>query len=164
MSNIFKKIINLLLVGIVAIIAFVLFGIYVIQDKYVPENNQTEWDKNNTREIDSSDKLLNETKQIAELNLSHFISEFKNKDKSGNDFFVKIKLSEDDKVEHIWIQILNLNDDDSIGLLSNEPTHFKKLKYLDTLTFNINKAEDLMIMKNDSIIFGGFLQSKLDKQ
>ncbi|WP_452232648.1 DUF2314 domain-containing protein [Lacinutrix sp. MEBiC02595] len=163
-SNIQKKISSLLTIGIIATLAFVLFGIYVAQDKYEPENEQTEWDKKNTREIDSNDKLLNETKQTAELNLPYFISEFKNKENSETDFFAKVKITENENIEHIWVQLLDLNEDNSIGLLSNVPTNFKELKYLDTLTFNINKAEDLMIMRNDSIIFGGFLQAELDNK
>ena len=163
-SNIPKKISSILLIGIIAVLAFVLFGIYVVQDKYEPENNQTEWDKNNTRQIDSNDKLLNETKQTAQLNLPYFISEFENKGKSETDFFAKVKIAENENVEHIWVQLLDLNQSNSIGLLSNVPSYFKKLKYLDTLTFDINKAEDLMIMKNDSIIFGGFLQAELENK
>jgi|GEM_PF-2002338 len=159
-NNIPKKISSFILV---AIIAFILFKIYVAQDKYNLENNQTEWDKNNTREINANDKLLNNSKQTTQINLPYFKSEFKTKDKSKTDFFTKVKLTENEKTEHIWIYILNINNDKSIGLLYNEPTYFKNIKYLDTITFDINKAEDIMIMKNDSILFGGFLQAEMEK-
>ncbi|HRV55136.1 MAG TPA: DUF2314 domain-containing protein, partial [Mangrovimonas sp.] len=71
---------------------------------------------------------------------------------------------ENGKTEHIWIEILSLDNDKSIGLLSNVPKYFKNLKYLDTVTFDINKSEDLMITRNDSIVFGGFLKTELEKK
>lgn len=60
--------------------------------------------------------------------------------------------------------ILSLNDENSVGLLSNEPKYFKNIRYLDTITFDIKKAEDLTIMKNDSVIFGSFLQNEIENQ
>jgi len=162
MIKIPKTITNLLMIGVITIIGFLLFGVYVVQDKYEPENNQTEWDKNNMRDINSDDKLLIDSKQTAKSNLPYFISEFQKK--SNTDFFTKIKLTENGKTEHIWIEILSLDNDKSIGLLSNVPKYFKNLKYLDTVTFDINKSEDLMITRNDSIVFGGFLKTELEKK
>ena len=146
------------------IILAIIFLAYLIQNNLVSNNNQSEWDKNNTRDIQSNDKLLNKSKKITEQKLPFFISEFKNKNKSEYDFFTKIELTEGEYTEHIWIWILSLNDENSIGLLSNEPKFFKKIKYLDTITFDINKAEDLTIMKNDSVVFGGFLQAEIENQ
>jgi uncharacterized protein YegJ (DUF2314 family) len=164
MNNISNKISNLLMIGIIAIVVFVLFGVYVVQDKYEPKNNQSKWDENNTRLVDSNDILLNETKRIAQLNLPYFISEFKkNEDTSQTDFYTKIKITEDEQIEHIWIYILSLNENSSVGLLSNVPKYFKKLKFLDTISFDIKKAEDLMIMKNDSVVFGQFSHTKLEE-
>lgn len=148
----------------IIIILAILFVAYLIKNNLVSNNNQSEWDKNNTRDIQSNDKLLNKSKKITEQKLPFFISEFKNKNKSEYDFFTKIELTEDEYTEHIWIWVLSLNDENSVGLLSNEPKYFKNIRYLDTITFDIKKAEDLTIMKNDSVIFGSFLQNEIENQ
>nr|WP_299169557.1 DUF2314 domain-containing protein [uncultured Allomuricauda sp.] len=161
MNKTSKSITSVLMIGIIAVIGFFLIKNFVSKENDETKNTQTEWDKNNMREIEPEDKLLVEIKQETKLHLSYFISEFKKSSKS--DFFAKVKLTENEKTEHIWVEILKLDNDKSIGLLGNEPKYFKNMKYLDTLTFDINQSEDLMIMENDSIVFGGFLQAALKK-
>ena len=122
------------------------------------QNNQDEWDKNNTREINADSPELVHSKKLTKENLPYFISEFR-KGQEG-DFYAKLMLSESGNSEHIWLEILSLDGENSYGIIDNEPTYFKQIKYRDTLNININEAEDIMILKNDSLVFGGFLQQQ----
>ncbi|MFL9844784.1 DUF2314 domain-containing protein [Flavobacterium rhizosphaerae] len=93
--------------------------------------------------------------------MPYFISEFKKKNKDT--FFAKFKISETDATEHIWLMMLRIDNDRSYGIISNEPAGLKHIIYGDTLTINIWHAEDIMIIRNDSIYFGGFLQKEMEK-
>jgi len=125
------------------------------------QNTQDEWDKNNTREIFADNPDLVRSKKLTKEKLPSFISEF-NKDR-GDGFYVKLKLTESGKYEHIWLRILSIDGENSSGVIDNEPTYFNEIKYGDTVNVNINEAEDIMIYKNDSLILGGYLQ-KLSKK
>ena len=116
------------------------------------------------KDFNENDKSLINSIKLSKQNLPQFLSEFDKTEKDNENYFAKLKLSENRKTEHIWIEILSLNNENSIGLIGNEPKNLKKLQYLDTVKFDIQKAEDIMIIKNDSIIFGGFLKSELDKK
>ncbi|WP_420552251.1 DUF2314 domain-containing protein [Tenacibaculum aiptasiae] len=128
------------------------------------KNNQlTDWDIDNTREFKSNDELLLKAKMESQKLLPKFIEEFKNNKNSKKEFYVKVKLSENKLSEHMWLVALSLNGKNSIGVLDNTPNDLKKIKLQDTLKFDINKAEDLMIYENDSLIAGAFLWSLLNK-
>jgi len=124
------------------------------------QNKQDEWDKSNTREIFADSPDLVRSKELTKEKLPYFISEF-NKVR-GDGFYAKLKLAESGKYEHIWLRILNIDGENSSGIIDNEPTYFTEIKYGDTVNVNINDAEDIMIYKNDSLILGGYLQ-KLSK-
>ncbi|MEX0287514.1 MAG: DUF2314 domain-containing protein [Flavobacteriaceae bacterium] len=148
---------------IVIAASIAIYGLYWLKNRSVESRIESDWDINNTREIDVDDEALAKSERMAQKNLSYFIAEFRNKNDNSNEFYVKVKLTEDGVVEHMWIDILELDGDQSIGLLDNDPLKFKRLKYLDTVKFDINKAEDLMMYENDSLKLGGFLQAELGK-
>ncbi|MCF2875930.1 MULTISPECIES: DUF2314 domain-containing protein [unclassified Tenacibaculum] len=143
------------------ILILTLIGYFMVTNN---KNNQlTDWDIDNTREFKSNDELLLKAKIESQKLLPKFIEEFKNNKNSKKEFYVKVKLSENKLSEHMWLVALSLNGKNSIGVLDNTPNDLKKIKLQDTLKFDINKAEDLMIYENDSLIAGAFLWSLLNK-
>ena len=147
----------------IIVLGIISFGVYL----FIQKNESgilTEWDLDNTREIYQDDEALINSKILTQKNLAYFISEFKIKNEAEDEFYVKVRMTEDDKSEHMWLNILKLDGNQSIGLLDNVPLKFKKLKYLDTVKFDINKAEDLMLYRSDSLILGGFLLSESQKK
>jgi len=125
------------------------------------QNNHDEWDKSNATEIRPDDPGLIHSKKLTEENLPYFISEFSKK--HNQEFYVKLKISESGQDEHIWLKILDIDGGNSYGTIENDPAYFKQIKYGDTLKINIYEAEDIIINRNDSIIFGSFLQQEINK-
>ncbi len=148
---------------IIAILVILLIWYFLIFKKQSKNKNLTEWDIENIRNINSNDNALAESKISTQKALSNFITEFENNDRN-KEFYAKIKLTENDLIEHMWLIVLTLNGENSKGIVDNEPLKFKNIKYLDTLKFNIKEAEDLMIYENDSLIMGGFLMSILNNK
>jgi len=153
-----------LLIFAIIILAVIAVKFIFPEKKSIEDEIISNWDKENTRDIYLDDEALINSKKLAQKHLQQFKEEFKNKRDSVDEFYVKVRLTENELAEHMWINILDLNKDQSIGLLDNEPLKIKSLKYLDTIRFDINDAEDLMLFKNDSLKLGSFLQSELEKQ
>lgn len=148
---------KLILIGVFLYYVFILIGVYFIQDSTKEVMN------NNIVEFSSEDKLLKSSIEKTRDSLRKFISEFENNQDKDKLFLTKVELFEGNISEHIWLEIVKLDNQNSVGLINNDPIDFKKYKYLDTVHFNINKSEDIMIVKNDSILFGGFLLKELNK-
>ncbi len=131
--------------------------------KNTPEEQAPDdlFNEEGVRMIDEDDAYLQESIRITENNLPIFISQFEENKDPDRWFMAKLELHEGEYEEHIWIEILDLDGKTSKGLLANEPFSFERLKYLDTVYFNIYKAEDIIITKGDSIIFGNYLENLL---
>jgi uncharacterized protein YegJ (DUF2314 family) len=153
-----------LLIFAIIILAVIAVKFIFPEKKSIEDEIISNWDKENTRDLYLDDEALINSKKLTQKHLQQFKEEFKNKRDSVDEFYVKVRLTENELAEHMWINILDLNKDQSIGLLDNEPLKIKSLKYLDTIRFDINDAEDLMLFKNDSLKLGSFLQSELEKQ
>jgi uncharacterized protein YegJ (DUF2314 family) len=153
-----------LLIFAIIILAVIAVKLILPEKKSIEDEIISNWDKENTRDIYLDDEALINSKKLTQKHLQQFKQEFKNKRDSIDEFYVKVRLTENELAEHLWINILDLNKDQSLGLFDNEPLKIKSLKYLDTIRFDINDAEDLMLFKNDSLKLGSFLQSELEKQ
>jgi uncharacterized protein YegJ (DUF2314 family) len=162
LANIMKR--KYLLIFAIIILAVIAVKFIFPEKKSIEDEIISNWDKENTRDLYLDDEALINSKKLTQKHLQQFKEEFKNKRDSVDEFYVKVRLTENELAEHMWINILDLNKDQSIGLLDNEPLKIKSLKYLDTIRFDINDAEDLMLFKNDSLKLGSFLQSELEKQ
>lgn len=75
--------------------------------------------------------------------------------KTPGTYLVKYPLEENGMVENIWVQLVDMTDNEFIGLLSNEPVHVKTKKMGDSVRFLKSEAKDWMI-KNDKEIYGGY--------
>lgn len=83
--------------------------------------------------------------------------------KTLGDYLVKYPLEENGLVENIWVQLTDMNDNEFIGLLSNDPVQVKSKKMGDQVRFSKADLKDWMI-KNDKEIYGGYtMRILLDK-
>ncbi|MDT0555165.1 DUF2314 domain-containing protein [Patiriisocius hiemis] len=134
------------------------------KSNYDTTNDVLEWDKDNVVALDRNDKALRDSKTVTKDCLGVFKSKFRANKDSLTIFFVKVKVSENESIEHIWLEILEIQDKNSVGVVSNIPYYFKNISYLDTLSFDINKAEDISILHEDEYIFGNYLTKMLDEK
>lgn len=157
-KNIIKSLLIVLIILVFAALITVIIFIFAAQN-----NNQTEWDKQNTRKLDSNDVVIRNAMQHTKDSLPSFIKYYNDRIINNGSFFVKIPLSENNNIEHMWLKIINLDATRSSGLLENEPAYLKNVRYGDTIHFDINDAEDLIIERNDTIYFGAFTDQELSK-
>ncbi len=115
------------------------------------------------RGFEEDNPILLESIKRTRDSLPYFISRFKSNTDDLTWFSGKFEVHEGSLEEHIWLEILEIDGENSVGVIINEPYSFQKIKYLDTINFDISKAEDIMILKDGSILFGNFLERLLTK-
>ena len=87
---------------------------------------------------------------IAEANSTFdtFLTRFRNPQPGDEAFNVKVKIEDENGVEHFWVGDLNLDAEPYSGIIGNEPGIVEKVKLGDTCSFTRNDISDWMYMAN----------------
>ena len=84
----------------------------------------------------------------ARATLDHFLERFRNP-KPGDEFFgVKVKIEDENGVEHFWLADLKLATEPYSGVIDNEPGIVKNVKYGQTYSFTKDDISDWEYMSN----------------
>ncbi|MFN6943789.1 MAG: DUF2314 domain-containing protein [Cytophagaceae bacterium] len=97
--------------------------------------------------LDKNDPQLVYAKKQASETLDSFISSFSSlKGDSSYFFSVKKEFGDDnERSEHMWVEVFDVNEEGFIGLLGNEPGIINTFKFGDTVRVKKDEVEDWMI-------------------
>ncbi len=94
-----------------------------------------------------NDDALQQFKAKAQEQLPYLI-EFMETHEEDDELFkyaVKTKFTEDEKAEHMWVQVTRFHDDFFTGQLANNPNTIKKLKHGDPVKVSRADVEDWLL-------------------
>lgn len=73
----------------------------------------------------------------------------------GTDFSVKLPFTQGDEVEHMWVAVESITDNQVIGTLGNQPGIVTSLSEGDLITRSLDDIEDWLYMDGHNMV-GGF--------
>jgi uncharacterized protein YegJ (DUF2314 family) len=114
---------------------------------FLKRNKATKGNDPNVVSLSHNDATLQTFKNKAQEELPYLIS-FMVSHKKNEDFFryaVKANFIEDDKAEHMWVQVSDFDDGYFIGRLANEPVTVKLIKYVDAVKVSPKNVEDWIL-------------------
>ena len=115
------------------------------------------WDKENTRNVDADNAAYLNAINDATKNIPVFIDSLKSQEKKKYVFYIKSKISDGKNVEHMWLIVDTFDGKKFSGILDNVPLNLKNVKLNDMLDIKLDRVEDWIIYKEDSIIAGNYL-------
>lgn len=117
------------------------------------------------REFEADDPRLAAAATEARLRFEEFRTAFeaRNPDDDESIYAVKIAMTEDDAIEHMWINVSDIVGDEITGELANEPRDLEEVELGDEITTTIAELEDWVIQRGTerlggfslAILFGG---------
>ena len=122
------------------------------------ESNSENWDKKNTRVIESYDEVNKLPIKMAQDSLNTFLELF-NKNKNINfSFSIKSKFTDEENIENMWSIVDSIKNDTLFTTLDNVPLKLTNIKLNDNIKVAKENIEDWIIYKSDSITLGNFMQ------
>jgi uncharacterized protein YegJ (DUF2314 family) len=107
-------------------------------------------------QISREDMEMNDAIKKAQNTLNNFTSAFQSKDLNLSRFFVKVRFSNSEAVEHIWVKLISTDNNKLLGIIDNLPNDIQTVEPGDTINIDISKISDWMY--TDSVnhkIYGG---------
>ncbi len=127
------------------------------------KNTSDNWDLENVTTVDySSPKVKGAIKFTQEKLDSFNIMYLQFSKDSSFSFFIRTSFTEDKITEHMWCKVLNIDSSFMKVKLDNIPKDIRNYNYKDTLQIKPNVIEDFLILKNDTIILGGYIEESLN--
>lgn len=136
---------NKILIGIFLIV-IVLMTIYQSQTSSQTKTLMTDY---NTEEMTNAIDSARNT-------IDHFISIFENPNDGERDFFIKIAITDEENVEHFWLENIEINDEQFYGVINNQPGTISSVKFGDRVSFSKDDITDWMYRTKENIAIGGF--------
>jgi uncharacterized protein YegJ (DUF2314 family) len=140
------------------IIPFLLIITSSCNPKTSNEENQNTWDVQNTKIVDSYDKINKFAINEAQDSLFFFIKLFNNRKKNGFEFYIKSKFSDEANIENMWSIVYAVRYDTLLTILDNVPLKLINFKINDTIKVTRGNVEDWAIYKGDSVLYGDFIR------
>ena len=113
--------------------------------------------------VDSEDKEMLEAQGRARDSLMRFVKAVQKREK-GKRYLLKVKLSEGEAVEHVWLEPVKWNDPGLIGTLAVDPVSLKTKKKGDTIAPRPSEVTDWVILAADGTKEGGFTADVIEKR
>ena len=113
--------------------------------------------------IDGEDKEMLDAQEKALKTLKTFIEALQNR-KEGNRYLLKVKITEKDEVEHVWLEPVKWNDPGLLGVLPADPVAIKKHKKGDVIAPLPADVSDWVILSSDGSKEGGFTMDVIEKR
>lgn len=126
------------------------------------DSKQDNWDKQNTRGINVNDEAYQQAIKDAKDSLPFFVGQFHTGGANHEEFYVKLRFEEGNKVEHMWLQVISVEKNSIQAVVDNVPEYLTNVKYKDSLWTSVNRVEDWAIYKGDSLLQGDFINKHLD--
>lgn len=125
---------------------------------------QTDWDRNNIREINSEDIRIQNAIKLAQDSIGFFVNYFNFFSSDTNyTFFIKSKFVEEGIIEHIWSKPIKVNSKGFISIIDNVPSKLRSFKYKDTVEIFLKNVEDFIITTPDSWEIGNYFKAQFGK-
>lgn len=109
--------------------------------------------------ISNEDPRLKAAEAEAKKHWSDFVRAFR--EKRGDHFAVKGRISEGEKAEYLWLSVTNIDGERVHGTLANAPVDLKGLKLGQDLHIKIDEVDDWLYVGPDKQPKGGFTQKAL---
>ena len=113
--------------------------------------------------VDGEDKEMLEAQGKARDSLMRFVKAVQKREK-GKRYLLKVKLSEGEAVEHVWLEPVKWNDPGLIGILAVDPVSLKTRKKGDTIAPRPSEVTDWVILSADGTKEGGFTADVIEKR
>ena len=101
----------------------------------------------NVADVDPNDPAMNAAIAKARKTLNEFWSAYKTP-KPGDSFFLKVKITSGDNVEHIWLNNIKRNGARISGNISNDPVKVMSIKRGQLYSFMMKDVTDWLYMRN----------------
>ncbi len=132
-----------------------------------PMNADEKIERHPTRDdvagVDGEDKEMLEAQKKAQDSLMQFIKAIQKREE-GKRYLLKVKLSEGEEIEHVWLEPVKWNDPGLLGILAVDPVALKKKKKGDTITPLPSEITDWLILSEDGSKEGGFTTDVIEKR
>lgn len=113
--------------------------------------------------VDGDDGEMLEAQKKAQDSLMQFIRAIQ-KRAEGERYLLKVRLTEGDVVEHVWLKPVKWNDPGLIGILAVDPVTIKKMKKGDIVAPLPREITDWVILSKDGTRQGGFTEDVIERQ
>jgi len=113
--------------------------------------------------ISENDTEMNAAIQIARGKLPEFWKAFDKPEKGETDFSLKVKIEDNNGVEHFWVSSLRRQDNKLFGTINNDPETVKSVKLGQEIEVPEANISDWMFMRSGKM-FGNYTLRVLFKQ
>jgi uncharacterized protein YegJ (DUF2314 family) len=113
--------------------------------------------------VDGEDQEMLEAQEKAQDSFMQFIKAIQKREE-GKRYLLKVKLSEGEEVEHVWLEPVKWNDPGLLGILAVDPVALKKKKKGDIITPLPSEITDWVILSEDGTKEGGFTADVIEKR
>jgi uncharacterized protein YegJ (DUF2314 family) len=104
--------------------------------------------KPETLTIKYNEKKMEQAIADARSTFDEFVSRFHNPQPGDKAFNVKVRIEDENGVEHFWVDDLKLDSEPYSGKIGNEPGIVKKVKFDQIYSFARSDVSDWMYMSN----------------
>ncbi len=108
-------------------------------------------------QIEGTPEDLIRIKEAAQHEMDQFVAAFhKRASTPGHRFAVKVPIKDSGIVEHIWVEVTQINEKTIVGTIANDPVNLKVVKFGDFYHASIDRVEDITISDaQNRIVLGG---------
>lgn len=115
-------------------------------------------------DIQNEDDRMNWAMQKSRLTLHYFEKCLRQPNPNQQYFSIKVKIEDQGKIEHIWLNEPNFDDEGNLyGLVGNEPIDVRNVKLHQKIGIKNNLISDWMIIENGRLIGGYTIRAMRDK-
>lgn len=132
----------------VILIITAILTINIYSDENKEDNNE------NFVIVPENDIEMAEAIKKAQSTVDKFIKNLNNKKENQRLFTVKIKIIENEEVEHIWITDVEYKEGKFSGKINNQPVFIKSLQYGQKIEATKKEISDWMFVENDKLVGG----------
>ncbi|MEM7147214.1 MAG: DUF2314 domain-containing protein [Verrucomicrobiota bacterium] len=120
-------------------------------------------DRDDVTGVDGDDEEMVAAQKKALETLETFIEAIQNRDEEKR-YLLKVRLEENEEVEHVWLEPVKWNDPGLLGVLAVDPVAIKKHKKGDVIAPLPSEVSDWVILSADGSKEGGFTMDVIEKR
>ena len=104
--------------------------------------------------VDADDPEMNAAIQSARATLPEFLRRLQSPPKSQEAVSLKVRLTEGDQVEHVWLSDVQLDGTDFVGRIANDVVYLSHRSIGDQVRVNQDDISDWMAIDNGRLVGG----------
>ena len=104
--------------------------------------------KSETVKDEYDEKEMNQAIETAQSTFDEFLERFRNPQQGDEDFNVKVRIEDENGVEHFWLGDLKLDSEPYSGVIGNDPGIVRNVKFGQEYSFSRSDIIDWMYMSN----------------